>query len=399
LTAKLQHRTESSGKECAMTRALTILSEEELLFKQEITKFADSAIKPLVMKMDESEQLSPELLRQLFEMGFMGIEIPSEFGGSGSSFFMACLAVEAISTIDPAISVIVDVQNTLINNVFKKWATKEQRAKFFPQLATSKLGAYCLTEANSGSDAFALKTRATDQGDHFLLDGKKIFITNAKEAEIFVVFANINPELGYKGITAFVLEKSMPGLTIGKKEVKLGIRASSTCEVLMDKVKVPKANVLGEIGKGYKIAIETLNEGRIGIAAQMLGLAQGAFDAAWKYAGQREQFGKAINQFQGIQFQLADMAVAIEASRLMVYNAARLKDAGQPFIKEAAMAKHHVSEIAERVASQALEIFGGYGFIKEFPAEKFYRDAKIGKLYEGTSNIQLQTIFKLLGEK
>ncbi len=382
-----------------MTRALTILSEEELLFKQEITKFADSAIKPLVMKMDESEQLSPELLRQLFEMGFMGIEIPSEFGGSGSSFFMACLAVEAISTIDPAISVIVDVQNTLINNVFKKWATKEQRAKFFPQLATSKLGAYCLTEANSGSDAFALKTRATDQGDHFLLDGKKIFITNAKEAEIFVVFANINPELGYKGITAFVLEKSMPGLTIGKKEVKLGIRASSTCEVLMDKVKVPKANVLGEIGKGYKIAIETLNEGRIGIAAQMLGLAQGAFDAAWKYAGQREQFGKAINQFQGIQFQLADMAVAIEASRLMVYNAARLKDAGQPFIKEAAMAKHHVSEIAERVASQALEIFGGYGFIKEFPAEKFYRDAKIGKLYEGTSNIQLQTIFKLLGEK
>lgn len=382
-----------------MTRALTLLSEEELLFKEEICKFADSAIKPLVMTMDESEQLSMELLQQLFAMGFMGIEIPTDLGGSGSSFFMACLAVEAISTVDPAIGVIVDVQNTLINNVFKKWATKEQRAKFFPQLAASKLGAYCLTEPNSGSDAFALKTRAVDQGDHFILDGKKIFITNAKEAEIFVVFANINPELGYKGITAFVLEKSMPGLSIGKKEVKLGIRASSTCEVLMDKVKVPKANVLGEIGKGYKIAIETLNEGRIGIAAQMLGLAQGAFDAAWKYAGQREQFGKAINQFQGIQFQLADMAVAIEASRLMVYNAARLKDEGKPFIKEAAMAKHHVSEIAERVASQALEIFGGYGFIKEFPAEKFYRDAKIGKLYEGTSNIQLQTIFKLLGEK
>ncbi len=378
-------------------QALTKLSEDEKLFKTEIRKFADSVIAPKVASMDEAEALHPEVLSGLFDMGLLGIEIPPEFGGSGGSFFMACLAVEAISSVDPAIGVVVDVQNTLINNVFKRWANDAQRKKYFPKLATSQVGAYCLTEANSGSDAFALKTKASDAGDHYILEGKKIFITNAKEAEIFIVFANINPELGYKGITAFIVERGMPGLSIGKKEVKLGIRASSTCEVLFDKVKVPKSQVVGEVGKGYKIAIETLNEGRIGIAAQMLGLAQGAFDAAWKYASQREQFGKAINQFQGLQFQLAEMAIEIESARLMVYNAARLKDAGQDFIKEAAMAKFHVSQVGERVASRGLEIFGGYGFIKEFPAEKFYRDAKIGKLYEGTSNMQLQTIFKLLG--
>lgn len=375
---------------------LTLLSEDETLFLQEVEKFARTHIQPKVMEMDETEKFDAKLIEQMFEMGLMGIEIPAEYGGAEGSFFMSCLAVEALSKVDPSAGVLIDVQNTLMNNIFKKWANKSQQAKYFPRLAAKELGSYCLTEANSGSDAFALQTKAVAQGDHFVLSGKKIFITNAKEASIFVVFANANPQAGYKGITAFIVEKGMPGLSIGKKEVKLGIRASSTCEVIFENVKVPRENVIGEIGQGYKVAIETLNEGRIGIAAQMLGLAEGAFACAFKYAGERAQFGKNINTFQGVQFDLSKMAIEIETARLLVYNAARLKDAGIDFTKEAAMAKYHASQVGESVASRALEIFGGYGFVKEFPAEKFYRDAKIGKLYEGTSNMQLATIYKLL---
>ncbi len=376
--------------------ALTVLNEDEKMFQGEIARFAQQVIKPKVLQMDETETMDPGLIKQLFETGLMGIELPENLGGAGGSFFMAILAIEELSKIDPSVGVLVDVQNTLVNNIFLRFATDEQKKKYAPQLASSKVGCYCLTEPNSGSDAFAMKARAYDEGSHWRLEGKKIFITNAKEAEIFIVFANANPEKGYKGITAFIVEKGTPGLSLGKKEVKLGIRASSTCEVLLDNVKIPKENLMGEYGKGYKIAIETLNEGRIGIAAQMLGLAQGAFDGALKYSKEREQFGKQLADFQGIQFQISEMATEIEAARLMVYNAARLKDAGLPFVKEAAMAKYFVSDVAERVASKALEVYGGYGFIKEFPAEKFYRDAKIGKLYEGTSNMQLQTIFKLL---
>ncbi|MEZ4741028.1 MAG: acyl-CoA dehydrogenase family protein [Bdellovibrionota bacterium] len=375
---------------------LTILSNDEQLFQKEIEKFANTQILPKVKSMDENERFDQELLKQFFEMGLMGIEVSEEFGGSAGSFFMACLAVESLSKVDPSAGVIIDVQNTLVNNIFKKWANKEQQAKYFPRLVSKDLGSYCLTEANSGSDAFALQTRAYDKGDHWILDGKKIFITNALESDIFVVFANANPEAGYKGITAFIVEKDMKGFSIGKKEQKLGIRASSTCEVILDQVQVPKENVLGEVGVGYKIAIETLNEGRIGIAAQVLGLAQGAFDCAFKYAGERSQFGKTINKFQAIQFDFSRMAVEIECAKLLVYNAARLKDAGKSFTKEAAMAKYYASQVGEAVASKALEVFGGYGFIEEFPAEKYYRDAKIGKLYEGTSNMQLQTIYKLL---
>lgn len=378
---------------------LTKISEDEKLFLNEIEKFAREQIGPKVEHMDETETMDPDLVKQLFDMGLMGIEIPEQFGGSGSSFFTAILAVEALAKVDPSVSVLCDVQNTLVNNIFMRWGSDAQKSKYLPLLASSKVGSYCLTEPNSGSDAFAMTSRAFDEGDHWRLEGKKIFITNAKEAEIFVVFANVNPELGYKGITAFVVDKDTPGLSLGKKEVKLGIRASSTCEVLLENVKIPKDSVVGELGKGYKIAIETLNEGRIGIAAQMLGLAQGALNGAMKYAGEREQFGRSINKFQGVQFQLAELATAVETAKLLVYNAARLKDAGEPFVKEAAMAKYHASEVAERVASQALEIYGGYGFIKEFPAEKFYRDAKIGKLYEGTSNMQLQTIFKLMEQE
>ena len=375
---------------------LTTLSEDEELFRSEIAKFAKSQIAPRVLEMDEAEHMDPDLIKQLFEMGLMGIEVPAELGGAGGTFFMAILAVEELAKVDPSVSVLADVQNTLVNNIFLRWGTPEQQKHYLSGLVSGKVGSYCLTEPNSGSDAFAMTCRAHDEGDHWRLEGKKIFITNAKEAETFLVFANINPELGYKGITGFIVERDMPGFKVGKKEVKLGIRASSTCEIILDNVKVPKDNVIGEVGKGYKIAIETLNEGRIGIAAQMLGLAQGAFDAALKYARERSQFGKELREFQAIQHQLARHATDIETARLLVYNAARLKDANLPFIKEAAMAKYHVSQVAERVASEALEIFGGYGFIKEFPAEKFYRDAKIGKLYEGTSNMQLSTIFKLI---
>lgn len=377
-------------------KPITILSEDENLFRREIAKFATSSLASKVARMDETESLDPELMAQCFDMGLMGIEVPEKFGGAGGSFFMSCLAIEELSKIDPSVGVFVDVQNTLVNNIFLRWGNEEQKTRFFPRLCSRDVGAFCLTEASSGSDAFALKTRAVKEGSSWRIDGKKIFITNAKEANIYVVFATVDPSQGYKGITAFIVERNTPGFSIGKKEVKLGIRASSTCEVILDGVKVPAENMLGEIGKGYKIAIETLNEGRIGIASQMLGLAEGAFAGAMKYAQERSQFGKTINQFQGIQFQLARFATQIESAKLLVYNAARMKDLGLPFTKEAAMAKFMVSEIAEQVASGCLEIYGGYGFIKEFPAEKYYRDVKIGKLYEGTSNLQLQTIFKLL---
>jgi alkylation response protein AidB-like acyl-CoA dehydrogenase len=375
---------------------LTRLSDDEQMFVTEVEKFAASAIKPKVLEMDESETMDKSIIDGLFEMGLMGIEAPTEYGGAGGSFFMSILAIEALAKVDPSVSVLCDVQNTLVNNIFYRYASAEQRKKYLPRLVSKEVGSYCLTEPNSGSDAFAMKARAHDEGTHWRLEGKKIFITNAKEANIFVVFANTNPEIGYKGITAFICERGMPGFSVGKKEVKLGIRASSTCEVLLDNVKVPKENVIGEVGKGYKIAIETLNEGRIGIAAQMLGLAQGALMGAMQYARQRVQFGKELRDFQGVQFELADLATQIEAAKLMVYNAARLKDAGLSFVKEAAMAKLYAGNVAEEVASRALEVYGGYGFIKEFPAEKFYRDAKIGKLYEGTSNMQKATIFKLI---
>jgi len=374
---------------------LTHLSEDERMFFQSALDFAKKEIAPLVLQMDETETMDPSIIKKMHELGFMGVEVPESYGGAGSTFFNAILIIEALAQVDPSVSVLMDVQNTLVENAFLKWGTEHLRNKYLPQLTSSKVGSYCLTEPNSGSDAFALKARAWDEGDHYRLTGKKVFITNAKEADIFIVFANLNPDAGYKGITAFIVEKSMPGFALGKKEVKLGIRASSTCEVILEDCKVPKENILGEVGKGYKIAIETLNEGRIGIAAQMLGLAEGAYNAALNYVQQREQFGKMLSEFQGVQFQIAQMATDIEAAKLMVYNAARLKDAGLDFVREAAMAKHFASEVAEKVASLALELFGGYGFIKEFPAEKFYRDAKIGKIYEGTSNMQLQTIAKM----
>lgn len=373
---------------------LTVLSEDEKLFYDSVIDFGKQEIAPKVLAMDESEVLDAGLLRKLFEMGFMGIEIPESYSGAGSTFFNAILAIEALATIDPSVSVVVDVQNTLVGNALMRWGSESIRKKFLPKLATVSVGSYCLTESHSGSDAFALRTQAWDEGDSYKITGKKIFITNAKEADIFLVFANVNPQAGYKGITAFVVEKGTPGFTVGKKEMKLGIRASSTCELIFENCRIPKENLLGEVGKGYKIAIETLNEGRIGIAAQMLGLAQGAYDAARRYVLEREQFGKAIAHFQGVQFQIAQMATSIEAARLLVYNAARLKDAKLDFVKEAAMAKHFASATAEQVASTAVELFGGYGFIKEFPVEKFYRDAKIGKIYEGTTNMQLQTIAK-----
>lgn len=373
---------------------LTHLNDDEKLFFNTVLDFARKEIGPKVSAMDESETMDAGLIKKLFEQGFMGIEVPEKWGGTGGTFFNAILAIQALAQVDPSVSVFVDVQNTLVENAFMKWGTPFLQEKYLTMMCQGKVGSYCLTEANSGSDAFALKSRAWDEGSHYRITGKKVFITNAKEADVFLIFANLNPEAGYKGITAFVVEKSFPGFSVGKKESKLGIRASSTCEVILENCIVPKENVMGEIGKGYKIAIETLNEGRIGIAAQMLGLAEGAFNQAIKYVKEREQFGKTLSGFQGVQFQIAQMGVDIEASRLMVYNAARLKDSGLEFVKEAAMAKHFASNVAEKVASLALELHGGYGFIKEFPAEKFYRDAKIGKIYEGTSNMQLQTIAK-----
>ncbi len=373
---------------------LTRLSEDERLFRDSVFEFADREIRPLVREMDAHAKLSPALVTQLFEMGLMGIEIPEAHGGAGASFFHSVLAIEAISRVDPAVGVAVDVQNTLVINALLRWATDEQRQRLLPALATDTIGAYALSEAGSGSDAFALATRAVKADDGWVLSGRKLWITNANEAGLFIVFANVNPEAGYRGITAFLVERGMPGFTVGKKEDKLGIRASSTCELLFDECRVPAANVLGDVGKGYKTAIETLNEGRIGIGAQMVGLAQGALDHAIKYTSERKQFGAAISSFQSVQHQLARAATEVHGARLMVYEAARLRDAGLPFLAEAAMCKLSSSEVAERVTSLAVNLFGGNGFVKEYPVEKLFRDAKIGQIYEGTSNLQLQTIAK-----
>lgn len=376
--------------------ALTHLTEDEKMLRDAARDFAETVIKPKVSEMDEAAKLDPELIQQFFDMGLMGVEIPEKYQGGGGTFFMSIVAIEQISRVDASAGVFMDVQNTLVNNAFLNFADEETKQRYLPQLATEKVGAYCLSEAGSGSDAFALKTSAKDEGDHYVLNGSKMWITNANEADIFLVFANINPEAGYKGITAFIVERDFEGFSVSKKENKLGIRASSTCEVLLEDCKVPKENVLGEVGKGYKVAMETLNEGRIGIGAQMIGIAQGALDVTLDYTKEREQFGKSISEFQGVQFQLAKMATDIETARLLVYNAARLKENGESFLKEAAMAKYHSSEVAERVTSQAVDLFGGYGYVKEYPVEKYYRDSKIGKIYEGTSNMQLNTISKLL---
>ena len=375
---------------------LTQLTEDEQMLKEAAADFAEASIKPLVEEMDENTKLDPGLVKEFFEMGLMGIDIPEKYAGGGGTFMMSIVAIEQISRVDASAGVFMDVQNTLVNNAFINFGSDEMKDKYLPLLATEKVGAYCLSEAGSGSDAFALKTTAKEDGDHYVLNGSKLWITNANEADIFLVMANINPEAGYKGITAFVVERGMEGFSISKKENKLGIRASSTCEILLEDCRVPKENVVGEVGKGYKVAIETLNEGRIGIGAQMIGIAQGAFDAALAYVQERKQFGKAISDFQGVQFQLSRMATDIETARLLVYNAARMKMNGQNFLKEAAMAKFYSSEVAERVSSQAVDLFGGYGYVKEYPVEKYYRDSKIGKIYEGTTNMQLSTIAKLL---
>jgi butyryl-CoA dehydrogenase/short/branched chain acyl-CoA dehydrogenase len=373
---------------------LTRLTEEEQLFSTTVRQFAEEKIAPLVRQMDDEQQFAPGLAGQLFELGLMGIEIGADLGGAGGSFFDAVLAIEAISTVDPAVAVLVDVHNTLVVNALRRWGSEAQRTLWLPRLAANTAGAYALSEASSGSDAFALQTRAEKSGDGYRLNGRKLWISNAREAGLFIVFATLDATAGYRGITAFLVEKGTPGFTIGRKEDKLGIRASSTCELVLDDCLVAEGNLVGEPGKGYKIAIETLNEGRIGIGAQMLGLAAGAWGHALRYARERKQFGKAIVDFQAVQFTLAEMAMQIEAARLMVYNAARLKDAGQPYVREAAMAKLFASQVAESVASQCVEIFGGNGFVRDYPAEKYYRDAKVGKIYEGTSNMQLATIAK-----
>lgn len=375
---------------------LTVLSEEEELFRASVREFAEGEVRPRVEQMEHASKLDGDLIKQCFELGLMAVESPEEYGGAGSTIFNAVLAIEEIARVDASLSVFVDVHNTLVTNAFMRWGSDELKKKYLPQMAESKVGAFALSEAGSGSDAFALKTRAVDKGDHYELNGQKLWITNGNEAEIFIVFATMDPEAGYKGITAFIVEKGFEGFSVGKKEDKLGIRASSTTELILDSCKVPKENVLGEVGKGYKISIETLNEGRVGIGAQMLGIAQGAFEAAVKYTKEREQFGQPIANFQAVQFQLAEMALEIEATRLLVYNAARLKDAGKPFLKEAAMAKLYSSRCAEAVSSKAIELFGGYGYVKDYPVEKFWRDSKIGAIYEGTSNMQLQTIAKLI---
>jgi alkylation response protein AidB-like acyl-CoA dehydrogenase len=379
-----------------MTQPLTTLTSDEQLFVSSIRQFARERLQPLVREMDEKSAFDKGLLDEFFRLGWMGIEIPESYGGSGESFFHCILAIEEIAAVDPAAAAIVDVQNTLVNNALLRWGTDDQKKRYLSQLAKDTVGSYALSEAGSGSDAFAMSTVAREDGDHFLITGQKLWITNAKEAGIFLLFANAKPEAGYRGVTAFLIDRDAPGFQVGKKEDKLGIRASSTCELILEDCRVPRANVLGNVGEGYKIAIETLNEGRIGIGAQMLGLARGALDHAIHYSQERKQFGKAISEFQGVQFQLAQIATEIEAARLMVYNAARLRQAGQPFLKEAAMTKLFASNVAERSASLAIEIFGGYGFTRDYPVEKFYRDAKIGKIYEGTSNMQLQTIARVI---
>ena len=376
--------------------SLTELTEDERLLQSSVRRFAAEVVGPLVRSMDEAQQYAPGLIDKLAELGLMGIEVPEEFGGSGGSFFEAILAVEALSEVDPSVGLIIDIQNTLCVNAFLRWGTSAQRREWLPQMSGGMICSYALSEAGSGSDAFAMETRAVKTETGYRLTGRKLWISNAREAGLFLVFANLNPEAGYKGITAFLVPAGTPGLTVGRKEDKLGIRASSTCELIFEDCEIPSANLFGEEGKGYKIAIEVLNEGRIGIGAQLLGLAQGAWDHAAKYAQERKQFGKAIAEFQAVQFTLAEMAIEIEAARLMVYNAARRKDAGLPFVTEAAMTKYFVSQVAERVASQCVEVFGGNGFVRDYPAEKYFRDAKIGKIYEGTSNMQLMTIAKQL---
>jgi alkylation response protein AidB-like acyl-CoA dehydrogenase len=374
---------------------LTTLSEDEILFRDNVRQFAEEKVRPLAKEMDEKGVFDHGLLEQFFQLGLMGIEIPEQFGGAGGKFFDAILAVEELSRADASAGVVVDVQNTLVNNALLRWGNPEQKKRYLPRMVANTVGAYALSEAGSGSDAFALQTRAEVKGNEYVLNGRKLWITNGKEAGLFVLFASVDPAAGYKGITAFIVEKEFAGFTVGKKEDKLGIRASSTCELILEDCRIPRENVLGEVGKGYKIAIETLNEGRIGIGAQMLGVARGAWEYAAKYAQERKQFGKALSEFQGIQFQIAQMATDIEAARLMVYNAARMKDAGMTFVKEAAMAKLFASQVAERVTSLAIEIYGGAGFTKDYPVEKYWRDSKIGKIYEGTSNMQLATIAKL----
>lgn len=375
--------------------ALTVLSEDEKSFRDAIREFCEGEIKPLVSDMDHKAEMNKDLIKKFFEMGLMGIETPEQYGGTGGSFFQACLVVEELGRIDGSCSVLVDVQNTLVTNAFLKWANEVQKKKYLPMLARDTVASYALSESASGSDAFGLKLKAEDKGDHYLLNGHKLWITNAHEAGIFLVFANTDFSKGYKGITGFIVERSMPGFKVGKKEDKLGIRASSTCELLFENCKVSKENVIGEVGKGYKIAIETLNEGRIGIGAQMVGIAQGAFEATCAYIKGREQFGKSIASFQGVQFQVAEMRCMLESARLHVYNAARLKDSGQDFVEAAAMAKLMSSRYAEKICSMAVDLFGGNGFTKEYPVEKFFRDCKVGQIYEGTSNMQLQTIAKM----
>jgi alkylation response protein AidB-like acyl-CoA dehydrogenase len=375
---------------------LTLLAEDEVLFRDSVREFAEAQIRPLVREMDEHAKIPRSLVDQLFDLGVMGIEIPETYGGAGASFFHAVLAVEELSRVDPSVGVLVDVQNTLVVNALMRWGNDDVKRRYLTKLAANTVGAYALSEAGSGSDAFALTTRAREDGDAYVITGRKLWITNGNEADVFLVFATVNPEAGYRGITAFVVERGTAGFTVGKKEDKLGIRASSTCELIFEDCRVPKANVLGEVGKGYKTAIETLNEGRIGIGAQMIGLAAGALDHTIKYTKERKQFGKAIAEFQAVQHQIARAAVDLEAARLTVYNAARLRDAGKPFLTEAAICKIFSSEVAERVSSLAVNLFGGNGFVKEYPVEKLFRDAKIGQIYEGTSNLQLQTIAKQL---
>ncbi len=376
--------------------ALTTFTEDEKFFYETVKDFAEGEIKPMREQMDAEGKLDPKILPMLFEMGLMGIEVPEKFGGAESTFFMSIMGIEALSTVDPAVAVVMDVQNTLVNNAFVRYGSDELQQKYLPQLAEKKLGAYALSEAGSGCDAFALACKAEDKGDHYLLNGQKLWITNAGEAEIFIIIANLRPEDGYKGITAFIVERDFEGFSVSKKEDKLGIRASSTCELLLENCKVPKENLMGEEGKGYKVAIETLNEGRIGIGAQMIGTARGALDYAVAFTKERQQFGKPISAFQGVQFQVAQAETELEAARLVVYNAARLKGEGKNFIKEAAMAKLYASQVAQRVTSLAVELMGGNGFTREYPVEKYFRDAKVGVIYEGTSNMQLQTIAKLV---
>ena len=390
----------AADKPVVAAAPLTQLSEEESMFQASVRRFAAERLAPHVRAMDDAGVFRKELITELFDLGLMAVDVPEEYGGQGGTFFQAILAIEELAKVDPSASVIVDVQNTLFNNALVRWGNEDQRRRWLPRAAKDAVASYALSEAGSGSDAFALTTRAVEAGGEYRLTGRKLWITNAAEASLFLLFATVNPEAGYKGITAFLIERDFPGFAVGKKEDKLGIRASSTCELILDDCRVPKANVIGEVGQGYKLAIETLNQGRIGIGAQMTGLAEGALGHAIDYARQRKQFGKPIAEFQGVQFELAEMAVEVEAARLMVYNAARLKDAGQPYLMEADMCKYYASQVAERVASRAVEVLGGVGFTKDYPVEKLYRDAKIGRIYEGTSNMQRLTIAKqLLGNR